>query len=149
MNEFVSCLLHWKSRFSNCGVMGYIFVAQLTSIILLFPQLFQFLLFLNLHQLLFMKTKGAVTNQTTWNSIQRHWISFIVWFGWPAVWRKRQAKPTKKINFMKLIWFVGGVSWSAHQIQIKQINSNSFSIEFDWLLIEFACCSISLCFIHS
>ena len=41
MNEFVSCLLHWKSRFSNCGVMGYIFVAQLTSIILLFPQLFK------------------------------------------------------------------------------------------------------------
>ena len=32
-----------------------------------------------------LRKHGAVTNQTTWNSIQRHWISLIVWFGWPAV----------------------------------------------------------------
>ena len=36
-----------------------------------------------------LRKHGAVTNQTTWNSIQRHWISLIVWFGWPAVWRRR------------------------------------------------------------
>ena len=59
-----------------------------------------------------LRKHGAVTNQTTWNSIQRHWISLIVWFGWPAVWAARNQliqqssisfsiNPTKD-NFLSL-----------------------------------------------
>ena len=33
-----------------------------------------------------LRKHGAVTNQSSFNSIQRHWIKRLDWFGWPAVW---------------------------------------------------------------
>ena len=55
------------------------------------------------------------------------------------------GKASQQRKLISLIWFVGDVSWSAHQIQIKQIHSFLWK---DELLIEFACCSLPLFLLH-
>ena len=95
-----------------------------------------------------LRKHGAVTNQTTWNSIQRHWISLIVWFGWPAVWRKRQAKPTKKINFINLICW-----WRQLERPSNSNQTNSFfSLKrwiVDWICLLLAAAGLTHSFIQS
>ena len=73
-------------------------------------------------------------HEIQFNAIEFHWLFDLVDQPYGG-----SGKPSQQRKLISLIWFVGGVSWSAHQIQIKQIHSFLWK---DELLIEFACCSL-------
>ena len=88
-----------------------------------------------------LRKHGAVTNQFPSILFQRQENWLRNWIGWPAVWRKRQAKPTKKINFINLIcWWRQLERPQFSLIQSKEI----WLIEENWLPPCFLCLPSSI-----